>query len=346
MVERHGKFLRFFLLLAFFFPIQGEIQFSFPSLSDPEVLDGAKELAASYETFTKPFTKYYGDAILFSSFLDFAIGNPFYTGFPGFYLGLGSGINFSNTRAMKNALSSSVDPSLIPSRLPAFTLGVQLGFIFSPWMGIRASLFPTISLRLPALSVTQDAEVSFQYGHTRVLLDIAMKKGGLFSPSFVFSPFLFYQKGAIGIEKSSIQLQNWDFTSSQGNSGVVQTFSYNVKTQNKWEYYGIGGEIRMFFSFLFFYPYIGYSFSLQRGKFSSSLEAEGSVTISIPSKSITESSTGFLKVETSSRAPGFSHRLFLGGEFSFLLFHIAGEVQFTLGVERLAGLSLSIGTHF
>lgn len=306
---------------------------NFPGLSGAH-LEGANDFDRLYTQYAKSFSKYYGQAILFSSHLTYPIAKDNLGKFPSFYAGVGLGTAFSNTQAMKSETDPSISSKVVPTILPSAGLSLNLGIGLTSKWDLRISFFPNVPFSLPA--TTGGYGVSFSSGNGRVRLAYHLLEGGLLQPGVTLAGYAFHNQGGISVSSENI-------SSSYSESGVDTTLTYNVSTSASWKYTGVGGEVRVWYDLLLFHPFVGYSVGMQTGLFNTSIKADGNMAVTITPT--TQNSAGNITIDENAIPSFFSHRVMLGAEFELFLVKVGVETQIDIA-NRLLGLSLGAAFSF
>ncbi|RME92275.1 MAG: hypothetical protein D6767_03580 [Candidatus Hydrogenedentota bacterium] len=323
--------------LFLFFPYFLQAQINMPGLTDASTIAGAQEFQRIYSSYAKALSKYYGQASVLTSHLTFPFGQDNMGSFPGFYVGLGVGTAFSNTKAMKADSDPAVSPDVLPSKLPTLGITFNVGVALTPRWDLRVTFFPPVSLSIPSTSATRNLSGSVSLGNVRTRASYLLKKDKPFGLGVSLAGFIFYNYGKINIKSPTITTTSYAY-----NGGVVNTFSYDVSTTAKWKYVGGGGEVRLWWNLVVVHPYVGMSLDMQSGSFTSAVDLTGTIDVT---GVVNESSTGSIGINEDVKIPFFGSRLILGMEFNLIFMRLGVEAQVEINT-RLMGIGAAAGFQF
>ena len=336
--EMHKRALKIICAVIFIpvLPVQGVVEINFPSLSSTH-LSGAREYATIYESYAKAFGKYYAPALGFSSHLTAPTGKDQLSAFPSLLLGTGLGTSFANVKAIKAESNEAVTSSAVPSVLPSLGLSFNLGVGITKKWAAYLSLFPSVEFAMPASISGTNA--SFTYSNVKARTTYLLVESSFLKPGVSLGGYMNWTRGRFKLRYDNISSVNYtyDFNGTPASSNLT----YDLESDFSWSIFGTGAEIRAWYDLMFFSPYIGYGLGLQTGRFDSIVNLNGNLDVTITPT--TESSTGFIRITDSARAPGVLQRFLFGFEFSFFLIKFGAEAQFetTTGIAGVsAGFSL------
>ncbi len=316
-------FLLVFMVLAVL-PIQATVNFSGLSGAD---LAEANALDAKYTQYAQSFSRYYGDAMAFSSHLSAPIARDNLGKFPSLYVGLGLGASFGRVTAMKSEVDSSIQGN-VPSYLAAPNISFNFGMGFTRKWDLRFSFFPNVPIALSSDAFGSNTSAEIKFGTYRARMGYHLIEGGFLKPGVTIAGFASYTTGALSITQ----------TGQSVNSGAVALTNVSSKIATNWQYLGVGPEVRVWYDLMFFHPFIGYSLGLQVGQYTTGLNIAGTMTVSG-----TPYGTGSIDISERQAAKLLSHRLLLGFEISLFLIEIGVEAQ----VDMVNGLvGGAFGTAF
>lgn len=331
----------FFLAILLHAPIYSQ-EIDFPNLTT-DYLNGAEEYLDIYGSFADSFSRHYGRAMAFTNHLTYPVGKDKMGRFPSVYAGIGLGTTFANTTAIKNESDPTVTEDALPSILPTFGLSFNAGVGLTKKWDIRMSVVPLIDVNLPEFSGS-DIDTSFSYGLLKTKATYHAVPGGIFRPGFSVSPYLTYSTGSLKIRKENLASTSHPF--DDGTASGTTTFDYNVEANAGWNYYGAGGELKLWYDLFFLSPYIGYGLGLQGGSFTTDITVEGDITVNLTSPTTgTETDTGTASISKKQSPDLIVQRFIVGLEFSLFLARAGFEVQAET-VSKLAGVSFGVGIQF
>lgn len=311
------------LLLAAL-PLSAKLNFNIPLPID---LAEAQEFDAKYTNLARVFSKYYGEAMVFSSHLSAPIARDNLGRFPSLYIGLGMGASFGNVGATKN----EVDPSIrsnVPSYLAAPNISFNFGMGFTRKWDVRFSFFPNVPIALPASSLGSNTSAEIKFGTYRARMGYHVLEGGFLKTGLTVAGFASYTTGGLSLKQTAQNIESGDVKLTNATSSFSTT----------WQYLGIGPEVRAWYDLMFFHPFIGYSLGLQMGHYTTGLDVSGTIEVNG-----TGYGSGSLVISERQAARLLSHRLLFGFEISLFVFEVGVEAQ----VDLTSGLvGLAFGTAF
>jgi len=327
MPAMFNRYIRIFLLVFMVLavlPVQATVNFSGLSGAD---LAEANALDAKYTQYAQSFSRYYGDAMAFSSHLSAPIARDNLGKFPSLYVGLGVGASFGRVTAMKSEVDSSIQGN-VPSYLAAPNISFNFGMGFTRKWDLRFSFFPNVPIALSSDAFGSNTSAEIKFGTYRARMGYHLIEGGFLKPGVTIAGFASYTTGALSITQ----------TGQSVNSGAVALTNVSSKIATNWQYLGVGPEVRVWYDLMFFHPFIGYSLGLQVGQYTTGLNIAGTMTVSG-----TPYGTGSIDISERQAAKLLSHRLLLGFEISLFLIEIGVEAQ----VDMVNGLvGGAFGTAF
>ena len=134
-----GLIRGFALIVALAAVLPAHATVNFSGLTGVE-LEQAQALDAKYSQFAQSFSRYYGDAMAFSSHLSAPIARDNLGKFPSLYVGIGMGASFGKVNAMKSEVDSSIQSS-VPSYLAAPNISFNFGMGITRKWDLRFSFF-------------------------------------------------------------------------------------------------------------------------------------------------------------------------------------------------------------
>jgi hypothetical protein len=316
-------FAPFFMVLAAL-PLGATVNFTGLTGAD---LAEAQALDAKYTQFAQSFSRYYGDAMAFSSHLSAPIARDNLGKFPSLYIGLGIGGSFGRVTAMKSEVDSSIQGN-VPSYLVAPNISFNFGMGITRKWDLRFSFFPNVPIALSSDAFGSNTSAEIKFGTYRARMGYHLVEGGFLKPGVTIAGFASYTTGALSVTQ----------TGQSVTSGAVALTDVSSKIATNWQYLGIGPEVRVWYDLMFFHPFIGYSLGLQVGQYTTGLNIAGTMTVSG-----TPYGTGSIDISERQAARLLSHRLLLGFEISLFLIEIGVEAQ----VDMVNGLvGGAFGTAF
>ena len=305
-------------------PLGATLNFNIPL---PVDLTEAQAFDARYTKLAQSFSKYYGEAMAFSSHLSAPIARDNLGKFPSLYVGFGMGVSFGKVNAMKSEVDSSISGN-VPSYLTAPNMSFNFGMGFTRKWDIRFSFFPNVPIALSASALGSDTSAEIKFGTYRARAGYHILEGGFMAPGLTLAGFASYTTGGLEITQTAQNIQ----------SGNVQLSNATSKISTNWQYLGVGPELRAWYDLMFFHPFIGYSLGLQLGQYTTGFSIEG--TIQVNSNPY---GSGSLVISERQAARLISHRLMFGFEISLLVLEVGVEAQ----VDLTSGLvGVAAGTAF
>lgn len=312
------------VVMAAVLPVHATVNFSGLSGAD---LAEAQALDAKYTQFAQSFSRYYGDAMAFSSHLSAPIARDNLGKFPSLYVGIGLGASFGKVNAMKSEVDSSIQGN-VPSYLAAPNISFNFGMGITRKWDLRFSFFPNVPIALDASAFGSNTSAEIKFGTYRARMGYHLVEGGFLKPGVTIAGFASYTTGALSVTQ----------TGQTVTSGSVSLTNVTSKIGTNWQYLGVGPEIRAWYDLMFFHPFIGYSLGLQVGQYTTGLDISGTLDVGG-----TGYGTGSIVISERQAAKLLSHRLLLGFEISLFLIEIGVEAQ----VDMVNGLvGGAFGTAF
>jgi hypothetical protein len=312
------------VLLLFGGTIHGTVNITGVSGVD---LTEANAFDAKYTQFASAFSKYYGDAMAFSSHLSAPNARDNLGRFPSLYFGIGVGGSFGKVNAMKNSVDSSIQSS-VPPYLAAPAISFNFGIGINRKWDLRFSFFPNVPISLGSSAFGSGTSAEVKLGTYRARAGYHVLEGGFLKPGLTVAGFASYTTGGISYSRTGQSIS----------SGQVSLTNATTALSTSWQYLGVGPEARVWYDLKFFHPFIGYSLGLQVGQFTTGLDVNGTVTISG-----TNYGTGSIVISERKAAQLWTHRLMFGFEIALLVLDIGVEAQVDL-VNGLVGVA--VGTAF
>ncbi|GAB4438956.1 MAG: hypothetical protein OHK0011_21630 [Turneriella sp.] len=305
-------------------PLGATLNFNIPL---PVDLAEAQEFDGKYTQLARAFSKYYGEAMAFSSHLSAPIARDNLGRFPSLYVGLGVGVSFGNVNGVKSEVDSSISGN-VPSYLAAPNISFNFGMGITRKWDIRFSFFPNVPIAFDASSLGSDTSAEIKFGTYRARAGYHILEGDFMKPGLTLAGFVSYTTGGLNLTQRSQNIESGDVKLSNATS----TFSTN------WQYLGVGPEVRVWYDLMFFHPFIGYSLGLQLGQYTTGLNVEGTIEVNS-----TNYGTGSLVISERQAARLISHRLMFGFEIALFVLDIGVEAQ----VDLTSGLvGVAAGTAF
>lgn len=322
-----GLIRAFILLLALtaILPLNATVNFS--GLSGAE-LTQAQELDAKYTQLAQSYSRYYGDAMAFSSHLSAPIARDNLGKFPSLYVGLGIGGSFGRVTAMKSEVDSSLQGN-VPSYLVAPNISFNFGMGITRKWDLRFSFFPNVPIALSSDAFGSNTSAEIKFGTYRARMGYHLVEGGFLKPGVTIAGFASYTTGAMSVTQ----------TGQSVTSGSVSLTNVTSKVATNWQYLGIGPEVRVWYDLMFFHPFLGYSLGLQVGQYTTGLNISGDMSVGA------YTGTGSIDISERQAARLLSHRLLLGFEISLFLIEIGVEAQVDM-VNGLVGGALGTAFRF
>ncbi|MCS6983570.1 MAG: hypothetical protein NZM25_00395 [Leptospiraceae bacterium] len=336
--------------LFFFFScvsstLHAAINYYFPALAS-SFLSGAEEYGKTYEAYSRAFCVHYGRAMAFTNHLSYPVGKDSLGVFPSVYVGLGMGTAFSNTLAMKAATNENLSSGFIPKVLPTAGLSLNVGIGLTRKWHFRIGFLPIVQMALP--QQLSDIDLSLRYGNAKARLSYTWLESAFLRPGLSVAGYLAYTEGKVRFAKDNIASVNHSYNFFDGftNHSATVNFQYQVATEALWRYLGAGAEIRIWYDLWLLVPYVGLGLGAQGGRFSTSLDIQGDIAVSIPSLNpAPQLDTGYMKITEKARADSIISRFFLGLEINAFVAKTAVELQFD-NIHRLAGIALGASVTF
>lgn len=320
------KFIHLIAAVAFFAiaPLHATVSFSGLSGTD---LAQAQALDAKYSQYAQSFSRYYGDAMAFSSHLSAPIARDNLGKFPSLYFGLGLGASFGKVDAMKSEVDSSIS-SNVPTYLAAPNISFNFGMGITRKWDLRFSFFPNVPIALSSGAFGSGSSGEIKFGTYRARMGYHLVEGGFMKPGVTIAGFASYTTGALALTQTGQSIT----------SGSVALSNATTSIGTNWQYLGVGPEARVWYDMMFFHPFIGYSLGLQVGQYTTGLDVAGTLTVSG-----TPYGTGSINISERQAARLWSHRLMFGFEISLFVIEIGVEAQ----VDMVNGLvGAAFGTAF
>ncbi len=318
------KTTAFTVALSLIAPLGATLNFNIPL---PVDLSEAQEFDAKYTQLARAFSKYYGEAMAFSSHLSAPIARDNLGRFPSLYVGLGLGVSFGNVNRMKSEVDSSISGN-VPSYLAAPNISFNFGMGITHKWDLRFSFFPNVPIALDSASLGSNTSAEIKFGTYRARAGYHILEGGFMKPGLTLAGFASYTTGGLTLTQNAQNIESGDVKLTNATS----TFSTN------WQYLGVGPEARVWYDLMFFHPFLGYSLGLQMGQYTTGLDVSGSIEVNG-----NPYGTGSLVVSERQAARLISHRLMFGFEISLLVWEIGVEAQ----VDLTSGLvGVAAGTAF
>jgi len=306
-------------------PLHATVYFS--GLSGVDLTE-AQSLDAKYTKYAEAFSHYYGDAMAFSSHLSAPIARDNLGKFPSLYVGIGMGVSFGKSTAMKNEVDSSISGN-VPSILPAPNISFNFGMGFTRSWDFRFSFFPNVPIALSSGSFGGGTSSTIKFGTYRARIGYHILEGELLRPGVTLAGFASYTTGGLSVSQ----------TGQTVTSGSVSMTNVTSSVSTNWQYLGLGPELRVWYNLMFFHPFVGYSLGLQVGQFTTALDVSGTMTVG------SYSGTGSLLISERRAAQLVSHRLMLGFELALLVLDIGVEAQVDL-MNGLVGAAFATAFRF
>jgi hypothetical protein len=305
-------------------PLGATLNFNIPL---PVDLAEAQEFDAKYTKLAQSFSKYYGEAMAFSSHLSAPIARDNLGRFPSLYVGIGLGASFGNVNGMKNEVDSSIRGN-VPSYLTAPNISFNFGMGITRQWDFRFSFFPNVPIALDSASLGSNTSAEIKFGTYRARAGYHILEGGFMKPGLTLASFASYTTGGLSITQTGQSVTSGNVAMSN----MTSTFSTN------WQYLGVGPEVRAWYDLMFFHPFIGYSLGLQLGQYTTGLLVAGTITVNG-----NPYGSGSLDISERQAARLISHRLMFGFEISLFVFEVGVEAQ----VDLTSGLvGVAAGTAF
>lgn len=289
-------------------------------------LTEAQSLDAKYTQMAQSFSRYYGEAMAFSSHLSAPIARDNLGKFPSLYVGFGLGVSFGKVEAMKNEVDSSIRGN-VPSYLAAPNMSFNFGMGFNRKWDFRFSFFPNVPIAMSSGALGGNTTAEIKFGTYRGRVGYHLLEGGFMKPGVTLAGFASYTTGSMSITQ----------TGQSVTSGSVSLTNVTSGFSTNWQYLGVGPEIRAWYDLMFFHPFIGYSLGLQLGQYTTGLNIAGDMTVG------GYSGNGSLDISERVAARLISHRLMFGFEIALFVLDIGVEAQ----VDLTSGLvGAAFGTAF
>lgn len=307
-------------------PLRAAINFTIPLAAD---LTQAQEFDAKFSRLAQGFSKYYGEAMAFSSHLSAPIARDNLGKFPSLYVGLGMGASFGSINSLKAEVDSSISGN-VPAYLTAPNISFNFGMGISHKWDIRFSFFPNVPIALDPAILGGNTSAEIQFGTYRARAGYHVLEGGFLRPGLTIAGFASYTTGSLKLSRGS---QNFS-------SGVVQLANATSTFATNWQYLGVGPEVRAWYDLKFFHPFVGYSLGLQLGQYTTGLDVTGTLTVNSNNYG-----SGSLVVSERQAARLISHRLMLGFEIALFVIDIGVEAQVDI-TSGLVGIAAATAFRF
>jgi hypothetical protein len=322
-----GLIRGFALIVALAAVLPAHATVNFSGLTGVE-LEQAQALDAKYSQFAQSFSRYYGDAMAFSSHLSAPIARDNLGKFPSLYVGIGMGASFGKVNAMKSEVDSSIQSS-VPSYLAAPNISFNFGMGITRKWDLRFSFFPNVPIALSSGAFGSNTSAEIKFGTYRARMGYHLVEGGFLKPGVTIAGFASYTTGALSVTQ----------TGQSVTSGSVSLTNVSSSIATNWQYLGVGPEARVWYDLMFFHPFIGYSLGLQVGQYTTGLNITGDMVVG------GYSGNGSIVISERQAARLLSHRLMLGFEISLFLVEIGVEAQVDM-VNGLVGAALGTAFRF
>ncbi|MBN8219523.1 MAG: hypothetical protein J0L53_01290 [Spirochaetes bacterium] len=309
---------------------------NFPALAGT-YLTQAQTFDTKYTQFANSFSHYYGDAAAFASYLSAPNARDNLGKFPSLYVGFGVGVTFGKVNSMKGEVDSSIQ-SNVPSYLIAENMSFNFGVGINRSWDLRFSFFPNAAIAIPSSSLGSNRTAELKSGVYRARLGYHVLEGGFLKPGFTIAGFVSYTTGGLTLSETGFSTSSTD---SSGNT--VALSNVTTKLSTSWQYFGIGPEARFWYDLKFFHPFVGYSLGLQLGQYTTGLDVNGNIAVTV--SSVTQNDTGSITISERRAAQLISHRLMFGFEISLLVLDIGVEAQVDL-VNGLVGAAVGTALRF
>ncbi len=301
---------------------------NFSGLSGVDLTE-AQALDAKYTQLANSFSKYYGDAMAFSSHLSAPIARDDLGKFPSLYVGVGAGMSFGKVDALKSEVDSSIR-SNVPSYLAAPNISFNFGMGFTRKWDVRFSFFPNVPIALTSGSLGSNTTAQIKFGTYRARVGYHLLEGGFLKPGLTLAGFASYTTGSMTITRTGQSVSSGQVALSN----VTSAFSTN------WQYLGVGPELRFWYDLKFFHPFAGYSLGMQVGQFTTGLDISGAMTVNG-----TPYGNGSLVISERQAARLITHRLMFGFEINLFILDIGVEAQVDM-VNGLVGGAFGTALRF
>jgi hypothetical protein len=248
-------------------------------------LQSANEYYDIYSTYSQAFSKYYGQAITFGAMNNYPIGIDDLGGFPGIYAGIGMGSVSSNTNGLKRDADENTSSSLLPSALPTLGISLNLGIALSNNWDLRLGLFPGVDIALPQPSESVTGTIKNASFLIKPVYHI--KRNQAFTPGISISGIVGYSAGGITLNATGLTSESFPFSTSYSAGGQTATipgsadYTFDIKTNAKWEYYTIGSEVRLWYNLFFFIPYVGLGLAYNTGTFITEMQVPATINATL-----------------------------------------------------------------